>query len=95
MITFSESMLDRVKKEFEPYLKEIPSKFNYEVTINGVNVTSKKGTFLGNIGLMRLRKKGEWKKFLREIEKVSKMKPKKQGVMNLGDLDWDKHGDGY
>lgn len=73
----NESMIDAVKEKFKGFLEELeklPGKFEYKVTINGVDV------FKGKENLVSIPKKeadqiDKWIKLVKEADKIEHKKP--------------------
>jgi hypothetical protein len=87
-----ESLLDKVKKELTPMIKELPEDFEYEIDINGITIKNAKGQIRGKIDSNTI-KKNKVQEVIKKAYDLEKMKAPEQTVMDLGKIDWAKHYD--
>lgn len=75
----NENMLDTVKEKFKNFLEELgklPEKFDYKVTINGLDV------FKGKENIVSIPKKEaeQVDKWIKQVKEISKMEHKKPEI---------------
>ena len=73
----AESMLDAVKEKFKDFLDELeklPGKFEYKITINGVDVFNGKEN-IASIPKKEADQVEKWIKIIKEIDKADHKKP--------------------
>lgn len=85
----NESLLDSVKEKFKGVIDKLPKGFDYNITINGMQI-SKDKVNLVFIDKKNIDKADEMIKKAVELSKEAKKSPE---FRNMGDLDWEKHKD--
>lgn len=80
-----------VNKKFEPYLKEIPKKYTFKIDGNYLRIFNDKKE-INSISVNVLNKE-RFETMIKSLDKVTGTP--KTTFKNLGNLDWDKHGDGH
>jgi hypothetical protein len=88
----NESMLDTVKKDAEKLIKELPSDFEYEVSVNGITIKSGKSN-RASIAYKHFKDGDKIQQAIELAYEREEMEPKKQVVKKLGNIDWEKHYD--